>query len=162
FRPARLAPSAGGRPVLLILDDVDRVGSGAIGLLEEMAEAAPRQRLLVVATLDPAHGDARLHAVELRVGHSHRLALPPLRPADAALIVERHLGARAQTDVVESIVARGLGLPGRLHALAAAWVEEDAAQRVLGAVEQAPAARNALSAVRTTVHDGVLDLYRVR
>ena len=63
---------------------------------------------------------------------------------------------------MRGIVAHGAGLPGRLHELAAAWVEADAAQRVAGAAGQAPAARQALSAVRATAREGLLDLYRAR
>ena len=160
--PADLERSAGGRPVLVVLDDVDRTSPDVAEHLAESAETAPLLRLLVVATYDAANADARLHEVELRVGHPHRLELPPLGEADAALIVGRYLGAGAQRAVVESIVARADGLPGRLHALASAWVEQDAAQRVREAVGQAPAARHALARVRSTVHDGVLDLSRAR
>src|SRR5215470_14619863 len=160
--PADLERSAGGRPVLVVLDDVDRTSPEVAEHLAESAETAPLLRLLVVATYDAANADARLHEVELRVGHAHRLELPPLGEADAALIVGRYLGAGAQRAVVESIVARADGLPGRLHALASAWVEQDAAQRVRDAVGQAPAARHALARVRSTVHDGVLDLSRAR
>jgi WD40 repeat protein/DNA-binding SARP family transcriptional activator len=160
-RPASIAEAAAGRPVLLILDDVDRPGPGDVALLEASAAAA-RLSLLVVATYDPARADSRLHAVELTAGHEHRLALPPLAAADAVLIVRRYLGAEAEAGVVGRIVAQAQGLPGRLHELAAAWMEQDATQRVAGAVAQAPAARSALSAVRATVADGVLDLHRVR
>jgi DNA-binding SARP family transcriptional activator len=160
--PARIVEAAAGRPVLLILDDVDRSGPATVGLLEASAGVAPRLRLLVVATHDPACADSRLRVVELRAGQGRRLALPPLEDADAALIVRRYLGPAAEAGVVERIVAQAQGLPGRLHELAAAWMEQDATQRVAGAVEQAPAARNALSAVRATVRDGVLDLHRVR
>src|SRR5215470_3178636 len=100
-----IVEAAAGRPVLLILDDVDRLGPGTVALLEASAGAAPRLSLLVDATYDPACADSRLHAVELRVGHGHRLALPPLGPADAALIVRRHLGAGAEPGVVGRIVA---------------------------------------------------------
>ena len=160
--PTSLVEAAEGRPVLLILDDVDRPGPETVTLLEASAAAAPRLSLLVVATYDPACADRRLHAVELRAGHGHRLALPPLVAADAALIVQRYLGAEAEVGVVARIVAQAQGLPGRLHELSAAWLEEDATQRVAGAVEQAPGARRALSSVRATVRDGVLDLQRVR
>ena len=159
--PAGLVRSAAGRPVLLVLDDVDQSGPAAVALLEAAAQAAPRLRLLVVATYGPEPADARLHAVERAAGRA-RLALPPLGGADAALIVERYLGSRAEPAVVRDIVAHGAGLPGRLHELAAAWVEADAAQRVAGAVGQAPAARQALSAVRATAREGLLDLYRAR
>ena len=160
-RPADRVRSAAGRPVLLILEDVDQPGPGAAALLEA-ADAAPRLRLLVVATYDPERADARLRAVERRAGPARRLTLPPLDAADAALIVQRYLGSRAEPGVVRGVVARGKGLPGRLHELAAGWVEADAARRVAGAVEQAPAARQALSAARATVRDGLLDLDRAR
>ena len=160
--PAGLVRSAAGRPVLLVLDDVDESGPAAVALLEAAAEAAARLRLLVVATCGPERADARLHAVERAAGRARRLALPPLDAADAALIVERYLGSRAEPGAVRGIVAHGAGLPGRLHELAAAWVEADAAQRVAGAVGQAPAARQALSAVRATAREGLLDLYRAR
>ena len=160
--PAALVRSAAGRPVLLVLDDVDQSGPAAVALLEAAAEAAPRLRLLVVATYGPERADARLHAVERAAGRARRLALPPLDAADAALIVERYLGSRAEPGVVRGIVRHGGGLPGRLHELAAAWVEADAAQRVAGAAGQAPAAREALSAVRATAREGLLDLYRAR
>src|SRR5262245_51127373 len=161
-QPGSIVEAAAGRPVLLILDDVDRLGPGTVTLLEASAAAAPRLSLLVVATYDPACADSRLRAVELRVAHSRRLTLPPLMAADAALIVRRYLGSAAEAGVVERIVAPARGLPGRLHELAAAWMEKDATQRVAGAVEQAPAARSALSAVRATVRDGVFDLHQVR
>jgi DNA-binding SARP family transcriptional activator/WD40 repeat protein len=160
-RPADLVRSAGGRPVLLIADDVDRPGPGAAALLAA-ADAAPDLRLLVVATYDPDRADARLRAVERRAGPARRLTLPPLEAADAALIVQRYLGPGAEPGVVRGIVARGKGLPGRLHELAASWVEADAARRVAGAAGQAPAARQALSAARATVRDGLLDLDRAR
>jgi WD40 repeat protein/DNA-binding SARP family transcriptional activator len=160
--PAGLVRSAAGRPVLLVLDDVDQSGPAAVALLEAAAEAAPRLRLLVVATYGPERADARLRAIERAAGRARRLALPPLDAADAALIVERYLGSRAEPGVVRDIVAHGAGLPGRLHELAVAWVEADAAQRVAGAVGQAPAARQALSAVRATAREGLLDLYRAR
>jgi WD40 repeat protein len=160
--PAALVRSAAGRPVLLVLDDVDQSGPGAVALLEAAAEAAPRLRLLVVATYGPERADARLHAVERAAGRARRLALPPLDAAEAALIVERYLGPGAEPGVVRDIVRHGAGLPGRLHELAAAWVEADATQRVAGAAGQAPAARQALSAVRATAREGLLDLYRAR
>jgi WD40 repeat protein/DNA-binding SARP family transcriptional activator len=160
--PADLVRSAAGRPVLLVLDDVDQSGPAAVALLEAAAQAAPRLRLLVIATYGPERADARLHAVERAAGRARRLALPPLDATDAALIVERCLGSRAEPGVVRDIVAHGAGLPGRLHELAVAWVEADAAQRVAGAVGQAPAARQALSAVRATAREGLLDLYRAR
>ncbi len=160
--PAGLVRSAAGRPVLLVLDDVDQSGPTAVALLEAAAEAAPRLRLLVVATYGPERADARSHAVERAAGRARRLALPPLDAADAALIVERYLGSRAEPGAVRDIVAHGAGLPGRLHELAAAWLEADAAQRVAGAAEQAPAARQALSEVRATAREGLLDLYRAR
>jgi WD40 repeat protein/DNA-binding SARP family transcriptional activator len=161
-QPGSIVEAAAGRPVLLILDDVDQPGPETVTLLEASAAAAPRLSLLVVATYDPACADSRLHAVELRVAHSRRLTLPPLVAADAALIVRRYLGAGAEPGVVGRIVAPARGLPGRLHELSAAWMEKDAAQRVADAVAQAPAARSALSAVRATVADGVLDLHRMR
>ena len=160
--PADLVWSAAGRPVLLVLDDVDQSGPAAVALLEAAAQAAPRLRLLVIATYGPERADARLHAVERAAGRARRLALPPLDATDAALIVERYLGSRAEPGVVRDIVAHGAGLPGRLHELAVAWVEADAAERVAGAVGQAPAARQALSAVRATAREGLLDLYRAR
>jgi len=160
--PAALVRAAAGRPVLLVLDDVDQSGAGAVALLEAAAEAAPGLRLLVVATYVPERADARLHAVEWAAGRARRLALPPLDAADAALIVERYLGSRAEPGVVQGIVEHAAGLPGRLHELAAAWAEADAAQRVAGAVGQAPAARQALSAARAAAREGLLDLYRAR
>ena len=160
--PAGLVRSAAGRPVLLVLDDVDQSGLAAVALLEAAAEAAARLRLLVIATYGPERADAWLHAVERAAGRARRLALPPLDAADAALIVERYLGSRAEPGAVRDIVAHGAGLPGRLHELAAAWLEADAAQRVAGAAEQAPAARQALSDVRATAREGLLDLYRAR
>jgi WD40 repeat protein/DNA-binding SARP family transcriptional activator len=159
---AGLVRSAGVRPVLLVLDDVDRCGPEAVALLEAAAEMGRRLRLLALATYDPAGADAGLHALELRAGAARLLRLPPLAAGDAAVIVHRYLRERAEPRVVARIVAQGQGLPGRLHELAADWVEAEAARRVLGAVSQAPAARHALSAVRSTVRDGVLDLHRVR
>jgi DNA-binding SARP family transcriptional activator len=161
-QPGSIVEAAAGRPVLLILDDVDRPGPETVALLEASAVAAARLSLLVVATYDPACADSRLRAVERRVAHSRRLALPPLVAADAALIVRRYLGAEAEAGVVARIVAPARGLPGRLHELAAAWMEKDATQRVAGAAQRAPAARSALSSVRGAVRDGVFDLHRVR
>ena len=157
-----LARPAGPRPVLVVLDDADRCGPGAAAALEAAADTAPPFRTLVLATYDPAYADARLRAVELRTGHARRMQLPPLDDGDAAFIVQRYAGARADADVVRRIVAHAHGLPGRLQELAAAWLEEDASLRVAGAVSQAPAARHALSLVRATVREGVLDLHRVK
>jgi WD40 repeat protein/DNA-binding SARP family transcriptional activator len=156
---AAMARSAGGRPALLIIDDVGRSDS-AIALVEAAAQEAASLALLVVATYDPAHADARVNAVALRVEPRDRHVLAPLEPSDAEIIVRRYLGAAADSDTVRRLVVRGEGLPGRLHTVAAAWAETDAARRVGGAAEQAPIARRALSAVRTSVRDGVLDLQR--
>src|SRR5215472_7143815 len=159
---ADLARSAGARPVLVVFDDADRCGPGAAAALEATATAEPPVRQLALATYDPAHADARLHALEARIGHARRIPLPPLDDNDAALIVQRYTGARADPDVVRRIVVLARGLPGRLHELAAEWLEQDASMRVAGAVSRAPAARHALSTVRATVREGVLDLHRIK
>jgi len=157
-----LVRSAGPRPVLLVIDDADQGGPAAAALLEAAAADASRLRLLVLAAYDPAHAGARLRAIDLRAGPARRVRLSPLDPGAASVIVRRYLGSRAGPETVERIVAQAAGLPARLHELAAAWMEDDAAQRVAGAVSQAPAARQALSSVRATVREGVLDLHRVR
>jgi WD40 repeat protein/DNA-binding SARP family transcriptional activator len=156
-----LARSAGARPVLLVIDDADQGGPGAAGLLEAAAAAAPRLRLLAVAAYDPARAGARLRAAGLRARHGRRVTLPPLDATSTALIVRRYLGSRAGPETVERIAAQAAGLPGRLHDLATAWMEQDASRRVAGAVSEGPAARQALSSVRATVREGVLDLRRV-
>jgi AAA ATPase domain len=110
-----LVRSAGARPVLVIFDDAGRYGPEAAAALEAAADTAPPFRLLALATYDPAHADARLHAVELRIGHARRMLLPPLEDGDAAFIVSCYAGARADAEVVNRIVAQAQGLPGRLH-----------------------------------------------
>ena len=138
-----VARPTGARPVLVVFDDADRRGPGAAAALEAAAGAAPPFRLLALATYDPAHAGARLRAVELRAGPARRLRLAPLEDGDAGFIVQRYAGAGAGPDVVNRIVAQAHGLPGRLQELAAAWAEQDASQRVAGAVSQAPPALDA-------------------
>jgi DNA-binding SARP family transcriptional activator/WD40 repeat protein len=159
--PADLVTAANGRPVLAVLDDVDLRGEDALSFLEASAGTAPDMSLLVVATYDPVNAGARLEAIERGLA-PRRLYMGPLGDADAALIVQRYLGTSAGTEAVQRIVGEGHGLPGRLHELAALWVEEDAARRVNAAAQQAPAARQALSLARAAVREGILELQRAR
>lgn len=160
--PAALIASARGRPVLAVVDDADLKGADAIRFIEESAETASRNGLLVVAIYDPANADTRLRAIEQGLAMERRLTLEPLSDTSAAALVRRYLGPAAEGEAVQRILSRGRGLPGLLHELAARWAEEHAARVVSGAAQQAPAAHQALSLVRAAVRDAVLELQRAR
>src|SRR5262249_57372914 len=77
-QPGSIVEAAAGRPVLLILDDVDRPGPGTVTLLGASAAAAPRLSLLVVATYDPARAGSPPPAGWLPGAYPPR---PPFAPA---------------------------------------------------------------------------------
>ncbi|MEJ2289573.1 MAG: tetratricopeptide repeat protein [Deinococcales bacterium] len=108
---------AGTRPLLLVLEDLQRAGEASIALLEHLTRRARSARLLLVATyredgLAPRHP---LHAMRRRLeaeGVVRVLALSGLDTQAIATALSRlDPGASAPLEVAESLQAASAGNP---------------------------------------------------
>ena len=144
------------RPVLLVLDDIERAGNAVRAALDELAGGLDALPLLVVATAEDADRTAGLRVAAT-------LCLEPL-DAEAVLAVARlYAGRRAEADIpVERLVEESGGIPQRVHRVAAEWARTEAAQRVGAAADRAAEERTGLRAAEDELAGDVEELQALR
>jgi len=152
-------PRPRDRPLVLLLDDLNRATPGDLSTLAERIVAA-RPPLLVVGAWVPGDSSQDVHAVLARTFPDH-VALPPLAEDDVEAIVRLYVPADVVADAVAAVADAG-GVPLQVHAAASRYGEELAASDVEEAVAGMPEPRRRLVASRDRVTDRVLDLQRIR
>lgn len=128
------------RPTALIFEDLQWAESSMLDLLDLMAGRSTGVPLLLVAITRP-----ELFAAQPGWGtaarHSVRLALEPLRPADAHALARQELGEEATAEHLDALVTRAGGNPLFIVELAAAVGERAAGTRVPPTIHGVIAAR---------------------
>lgn len=134
------------RPVLLVIDDLQRADVASLRLFGHLAARMPRGTALVGALRDRAPGSelSRTLAAASRVPGHRRLRLGPLDVAEVAELVRRETGKAPSEGAARTIHARTAGNPffvRELSRLLAGGLTEDTAR----------------AGVPSTVHDIVRD-----
>jgi WD40 repeat protein/class 3 adenylate cyclase/energy-coupling factor transporter ATP-binding protein EcfA2 len=125
------------RPTLVVLDDLQAIGTIAGDALRSAAAAIAEAPALVVALIDDLQAAPDLEDVVLLAnvrGDGHRRLLP-LQPSQIAEVARGYAGDEIDDVPVESIVRRSGGVPAEVHELLDAWVREEAARRLEAAAE---------------------------
>ena len=126
---------AGGRPLLLVLEDLHWADASTLDLVAFLAHAVPRRRILIVATY--RSDEPRPHDPLPRVvGELHRaraatvLELGPLGHDEMALLVAR-LAAGETAELAATVQARSDGNPFFAEELLAAGLDGEQLPRAL-------------------------------
>ena len=102
---------AGGRPTIVLIDDLHFAPEEGRGLFASLALAVPGHRILLVGTARPGLPENWLVNVE-RVGHVARMPLPRLGPKDLVrLLVDAFRSERLAEELSFKIAAKSDGNP---------------------------------------------------
>ncbi len=174
------AVSAGGRALVLVLDDLQWADAGSVELLETLLEHAGNRPLLVTAAVRPEElysqhpwtaASDRVEAGDLRC---ERVRLAPLDAGATRSLCEEMLGTggRVADDVAAGVAAAGRGIPlavvravraleasGRLRLAEGAWHLEEApeAQDEGKVASDSPAIERALAELPLVSLEVVVD-----
>ncbi|MBV8541202.1 MAG: AAA family ATPase [Pseudonocardiales bacterium] len=110
---------AGGKPVLIGVDDVQHADTTSLHGLLYLVRRVHSARVLVVFTETAQLSSARspLHAELRQLPHYHRMSLAPLSQAGVAGLIARHQDSRQARVLAESFYAASGGNPMLVHAL---------------------------------------------
>jgi DNA-binding SARP family transcriptional activator/class 3 adenylate cyclase/WD40 repeat protein len=148
-----LAGWGGGRPVLLVLDDLHHGDTATVAALADLAEWSASAPLLVVATFRPDEDDG------LESGQG-RIALRALSRDGVGTIAQMYRDDWSATEI-EELAAVTRGLPLAVHRVASEWAQEATRRQVHVATERATEARVRLVATRGDLADGIEGLQRL-
>lgn len=153
-RPASI-DAQDATPVLLLLDDVQRM---SVAHLRALSEGLPQSQVLVVAAgdLTPEQADLLADIVP------DRLPLPPLSSAEVAALVELYV---PQPDLADALAADDIlgavGVPRQVHAAAGRYGEAIVAARIGAAALTISDPRRRLARSRDRVAEEVTELQRL-
>ncbi|HSK56805.1 MAG TPA: BTAD domain-containing putative transcriptional regulator [Jiangellales bacterium] len=152
-------PGQGSVPVVLLLDDLQRLSHAELAGLAERVVAS-RPPLLVVGTCvwEDLTGE---QTAALAGMFRDRLPVPPLQPSDVARVVALYVPSEAADDAVDAVATAG-GVPLQVHAAASRYGEALAAAHVEEAAASISGPRRRLSMSQERIADGVLGLQRIR
>lgn len=112
------------RPVLLAVEDLHWADAGTLELVDYLARALRRSRVLVVVNLrsepPPRPAVADVVGELTRLPHTVRIVLPRLSPSGVAHQMRGILGRPPQADMAERVAARSEGVPFLVEELTAA------------------------------------------
>ena len=151
----------GGRPMLVVVDDLDAAEPELLAQLAELADAGLDGALLVVCTLRRVRGSASLEALAGRLPDNAKRKLGGVDEDAVAEILALYAGAGARPPL-EAALAATDGLPLRVHELAAEWARGEASRRLGNAVERAAGERSELRDAETEVAENVIELQLAR
>ena len=139
------------KPLVLIVDDVDRAGPETVEVLQQLVAASEPGGLLVVATTAAAgHGDddaCRWWAAER--------TLTPFNETEVAALLELWLGEAPSPELAAVVWEETDGNPRRVGELAARLAEAELDQQVERAVARATAAQRDLRTVHGEIATSV-------
>ncbi len=118
-----------GGPLLLVIEDAERLDEPASAMLRHLVVRARGSLLVIVCFRDPPGsrhqpllellGDGSVHGI------ARRIVLPPLDRAGVAAMIETHTGVPPADDVVAELATRTAGNPFFLHELLRDLDEQD-------------------------------------
>jgi len=147
---------AGGRDIVLLLDDIHLADDDTLDLLRRLLWLSELPLHVVGTYRDTApHVSGALDEVLTEIedaGIAHRLELQPLTPSQADVLLDEILGDAAGPEQRDRLIRRAGGIPGLLISLAGGPLDgpipEDIAQKILERVHSLPeTAREALGIV---------------
>src|SRR4051794_13034594 len=149
---ALVRAGAAARPMLLVLDDIDRAGTAVRAALDQLATVLTALPVLVLAT-----------AVEAQVGAGPTLCLDPLDRDSVRAVAALYAATSEEADAIaERLVQQSAGVPQRVHHLAAEWARVDAARRLGAFASRAASERAALRATEDELVGEVVQLEALR
>jgi WD40 repeat protein/DNA-binding SARP family transcriptional activator len=154
---AFLRRRAAARPVLVVLDDLDRADEESLTAVSELREASAGTRILVVGTIAES---ALVPEALADAKRANVVRLGPLSQEDVASIAAQYLGPRAGESVA-SLLASARGAPLFVHREAARMARSLAARRIGEATDRAVEAQSDLHAVQRQIVGDVLELQRL-
>jgi WD40 repeat protein/DNA-binding SARP family transcriptional activator/energy-coupling factor transporter ATP-binding protein EcfA2 len=148
---AAAAVRSAARPTLLVVDDADRAGTGVLTALEALEPTAAG---LPVLGLLGAEDSEPLAAIGVEC-----VTLGPLDAAAVGAIALRYAPSHAIEAVpAEALLRESDGVPLRVHELAGAWAQREAAHKVGATAKRTAAGRAGLRDIETELASGVFDL----
>jgi len=148
-----LARFGDGRPVLLVLDDVDRSRDDAIGFLQGLASVPCRSALCAVAVVRELPSDG---VAEVPGPQAHARRLGGLTRDEVGELLESVSGATRPDELVESVWAETGGIPSLAAAVGRRLHQLDVNARAEAALTRAEGARRGLESVQDDIAAGVL------
>ena len=149
-------------PSLLVLDDLGEGASEAGAAIERLRDKASRSFGLTVLVRADEAPPAIDRALRHLVGEAETLRIQPLDEAGVEGIVELYAGEVDGPRPIRAVLEASGGLPGRVHALAAQWVQGEVARRLGGATTRAAAGRRDLRRLEAEVASNLIDLQFAR
>ncbi|MBM7512000.1 DNA-binding SARP family transcriptional activator/tetratricopeptide (TPR) repeat protein [Nocardioides cavernae] len=117
-----VARASAGRPLVLVLDDMQWADLASLQMFKHVASQQPSRVLLVGILRDraprPGVDLSRTLAAVGRLAHHQRIHLGPLQPAEVAELVRRETGRAPTAAIARSIQARTEGNPFFVRELA--------------------------------------------
>ncbi len=115
---AASAPGAGGRPLVLLLEDLQWADPASIDLLAYLAPRLENLQLLLIGTYRPADVESQRHPLRAALASLARGNLPwneiapaPFAGSEVAAFLERELGAPPPSELVDFALRRTEGNP---------------------------------------------------
>src|SRR4051794_32862978 len=140
-----------GRPVVLLVDDIDRADSETVEVLERLIASRESGALLVIATTAAASG---ADASSERWWAEER-TLTPFTEREVAKLLEHRLGRRPTAELSAAVREEADGNPRRVDELAARLAEAEVDLRVERAVARAEMAQRDLRMVHGEIATSV-------
>jgi WD40 repeat protein/DNA-binding SARP family transcriptional activator len=144
------------RPTLLVVDDADRAGRGALAELARVGPQLATTPALIVACADDALALAHLRADD-------ELELGALDAAAVRTIAAQYAPGAPAADVpADWLLQASGGLPSRVHEVASQWARREAARHVDAVAGRAEAGRAELRSIEAELTGGVVALQETR
>jgi DNA-binding SARP family transcriptional activator/WD40 repeat protein len=155
-----LATGFGGRPVLLVVDDVHLADDDTVEVLADLAGWSTAGPLLVVAAFR-TDVDAAGPVVEQRGGVSAHLVLSGLDRTAMQRVCEMYAPDGWSPDDLDRLQELTGGVPSRVHELASDWAEERARRDVGAAADRSATVHARLAALRAEIAQSVEGIQHV-
>jgi WD40 repeat protein/DNA-binding SARP family transcriptional activator len=153
---------AGDRPVLLVVDDLDRADTATLETLVGLAASATAQRLLLLGAADSDAAPELVALAELaeRDGAGHR-RLGAMHVAEVAQLAGFYASAEEATRAAGRLLADSGGVPAQVHQAASAWARALVAKRVDQAASRTASDRARLRAAQAELTRDLTDIQEV-
>ena len=161
---ALLQDKAGGRPLLLVVDELHLADPAVLDALQHLGSADPATPLVVLGLYRNDLATPTLDALQesLDPDGAWRLRLGPLDVEAVAAIAASYAGEAVPAEVLDGLCRDTGGVPLLVHRAAREWARARAGQRLDAAAGRGAADRGQLRAAETEIARGVVDLQRLR